>query len=394
MSSASLRSATPSRGVARPAVYAAVAFAIVTATFVASTATGGWRQAGRWIALGWNAWGYPVAEPALRTAVVVDGPVAYLAAGMDGIEVLSLVSAGGTAVGAVALPADFDRVDDLALADRLLFALDATPPGHLAVYSLADPFHPRAVAAAVPVDVGPFSGVAAARGLVVVSGGTSLLTLRAYDASGVLSPVLASGDYGRGQPDVAWAMDVNGAPRAAVSTHIVGPDFALQLIEARINTNGVELLPREAIARPRAGFTAGGFKPAHFPLVAAWRGDRLWIADASGLTAVDTGGTAAPRLLAEAHEVAPAIDLALAVDGSTVDVLRGGPKPAVMRYRFDVTTSELSPSVVWEPPPGTRPHAIARAGEDVVFTGDRGWRVVRAAEFQPVRDAVAGGSRP
>ena len=42
----------------------------------------------RWLLLAWNAWHYPVAAPADRTQIALIGRRAYVAAGVEGIEVL------------------------------------------------------------------------------------------------------------------------------------------------------------------------------------------------------------------------------------------------------------------------------------------------------------------
>jgi hypothetical protein len=85
----------------------------------------------------------------------------------------------------------------LVAADGWLFALDATAPGHLLVYSLADPDRPALTAQNIPVSVGPFSGVSATAGIVAVSGGTSELSLREYDTTGQLDNSVFTADLGR-----------------------------------------------------------------------------------------------------------------------------------------------------------------------------------------------------
>jgi hypothetical protein len=48
----------------------------------------------RWLALAWNAWRYPEAASADRTQIAIMGRRAYLAAGIDGIEVIWLSARG------------------------------------------------------------------------------------------------------------------------------------------------------------------------------------------------------------------------------------------------------------------------------------------------------------
>lgn len=326
--------------------------------------------------LGWSAWRYDTARAKARTQVVVDGDRAYLAAGRDGVEIVDLGTGARVALIPPAAPAD--RIDDVAVADGLLFALDATRPGHLSVYRLTTAGLTSPPAAVVAVPVGPFSGVSAAAGLVAVSGGTSQLTLREYDGEGRLSGQVATADYGRGQPDVVLRAD---GRLAAVSTHIVGPEFAITIVEIARRPLGLRELGQVELRD--AGFTRGGYKPAHFPLVARWRGDRLYVADGGGLAAIDVADPRHPRLLFRDREARPAIDLVVA--GDELDVVRAGRQPAVLRYRLGDGGLPVA-SGSWSPPPGTAIASIARHGEDlVVARHELGWQRVRRSEFSPRR---------
>ena len=309
----------------------------------------------RWLVLGWSSWHYPTAAPAARTQVAVDRGTAYIAAGAGGIETVDLATRRTRSVSPRA-PAD--RIDDLAIADGWLFALDATPPGYLIVYSLADPGRPGAAVEIAPVPVGPFSGVSAAAGVVIVSGGTSQLTLREYGRDGRLGKEVAAADFGRGQPDVALRAD---GRLAAISTHLYGPEFAITFVAIRRRPLRLEMLSQ--LRLPDAGFTAGGFKPAHFPIVAAWRGDRVYVAEGGGLDVIDLAAPRRPRLLMRDRRARPAIDVA--VSGGELDVLRAGPRPAVLRYRLD---SSGRAAWVGSLPAGGRPAAIARHGAGTVIT--------------------------
>jgi hypothetical protein len=329
----------------------------------------------RWLALGWNAWHYPTAAPSARTQVVVDGGHAYLAAGAEGVEVVDLATQKRSNLVPPVAPAD--RIDDLAIADGWLFALDATPPGHLMTYSLAAPDLPAPSGSIVPVPVGPFSGVSAAAGVVAVSGGTSQLTLRAYDRKGFFGTDVATADFGRGQPDIALRPD---GQIAAISTHTFGPDFAITLAGIRRQPLGLQALGQ--LGLKEAGFTAGGFKPAHFPLVAAWRGDRLYLADGGGLEVIDVSNPRQPRLLVRDRLPQPAMDVAVA--GGELDVLRAGPQQAVFRYRLD-GSGLPTPAGLWNLPAGTRPAAIARTGSSTLITQhERGWQTVPPSRFSPI----------
>lgn len=322
----------------------------------------------RWLALGWSAWHYPVAAAAARTQVVAAGGFAYVAAGAEGIEVVDL----GTQKRRLLVPpvAPADRIDDLALAGGWLFALDATPPGHLMTYSLANPGQPAPSGAIVPVPVGPFSGVSAAAGVVIVSGGTSQLTLREYGLDGHFGANVATADLGRGQPDAALRAD---GRLAAVSTHLYGPEFAVTFAE--VQRQPLSLRPLGQLRLRDAGFTAGGFKPGHFPLVAAWRGDRVYVADGGGLEVVDVSNPAQPRRLAQLRQPRPAMDVA--VEGDELDVVRAGPRPAVLRFHLDAS-GRPTPSRIWKLPAGSQPGAIAHTGSGLLVSlRERGWQLLK-----------------
>lgn len=277
----------------------------------------------RWLLLGWSAARYPTAPPTGHTQSAIWNGRAYIAAGTAGIEVVPIGDTTATERIAPTLP--MDRIDDLAVADGWLFALDATPPGHLQVYSLARPDRPTPLGNAAAVPVGPFSGVSAAAGRVAVSGGTSSLTLRRYDEQGHLEDRTATTDLGRGQPDLALRAD---GRFAAVSTHRFGPDFGLSFVAL----DGPAPDLTGFVPMPAAGFTDGGFKPAHFPLVPTWRSNRVYAAHGGGLAVIDATRPAAPRLVGIDPESRPAIDAAIC--GDTLAVLRAGRRPALLRYRF------------------------------------------------------------
>jgi hypothetical protein len=240
-----------------------------------------------WLGLVAGALSTPTSVEDASTNVAIADGVAFVAHSARGFDVVA-IDAGRHRV--VPPPAPADRIDDVAVADGLLFALDATPPGFLLVYRIGhggDPVH----VATTAVPVGPFSGVAAGGGHVVVSGGTSALTLRRYAADGTLSaPVEA--DYGRGQPDVAL---VPGGQVALVSTHVQGPRFGLTV--ADIVDAPLALHARGYVELPGAGVTAGGFHPAHFPLQAAALGTRVLVAHGGGLDVLDAPPGRAPTLV-------------------------------------------------------------------------------------------------
>jgi hypothetical protein len=316
------------------------------------------RSVCAWLGLAWGALTFPTTAPGEAANAVVAGDYAYATRGAEGIEIVRL-SDGESRRMALA---QGESADDLAVADELLFVLDARPPGALGVYSLADPEAPELRQPPVPVEVGPFSGVSAAAGRVVVSGGTGLLSLREYTPEGRLGSEVASADLGRGQPDVLLAPD-GGA--AFVSTHSYGPHFALTV--AGLGSAPLRVEPRGAVELDSFGFTPGGASPASFPIQSALAGDLLLVAHASGLGLVDVEDPAAPRLLRV---------LEVGVEPVGIDVEGGiaalvGSEPEPLLVLVDVRDPELS-RVLREValPAGSRPTGVAISESRVVVAAE------------------------
>lgn len=287
-----------------------------------------------WIALAYYAATYPVTRAGETANVVIDGSIAFASLGERGIEVFD--TASGKVLEIVPPPDAGGSVDDLAIADHFLFALDARPPGHLSVFSLAKSPKLELTSAPIEVAVGPFSGVSAGGGRVIVSGGTSLLSLRSYDAGGKLGPLVATIDCGRGQPDVLLTPDGN---RAFVSTHRWGPYFGLTTL--RVSGSAPYLTKSGSLKLDTYGFSAGGAKPANFPLETALDGNVLLIAHLRGLTTVSIADPDRPARLA---------DLDIGVKGVNVDVRNHlaavvGSSPRPLLVLVDVS-SPSSPRVI------------------------------------------------
>ena len=262
----------------------------------------------------------PTSGKDASTNVAIADGVAYVAHSAGGVERIDLATGRRTRI-APAAPAD--RIDDVAIADGFLFALDATPPGHLVVYRIdaEDALHAVVVA---PVPVGPFSGVAARAGHVIGSGGTSELTLRRYGADGSLGPT-ANHDFGRGQPDVALSID---GRVALISTHVQGPRFGVTV--ADVEDAPLRLRSRGYVELPGSGFTDGGFHPANFALQASVLGDHVLVAHGGGLSVLDAAPGKPPTLLGTTP--LPIRATAIAVDASRrlAFVAGAAPKPEVL----------------------------------------------------------------
>jgi hypothetical protein len=242
-----------------------------------------------WATLAVGALTTPTSVADASTNVAVQDHYAYAARSAKGIEIIDLDDGRRRRL-APSQPGD--HVDDIAVADGLLFALDATAPGYLTSYRIDAAGDLHRVGAPVAVPVGPFSGVSAAHGLVIVSGGTSQLTLRGYTPQGELDRVPATADFGRGQPDVVLSAD---GMRALISTHVQGPYFGLTV--ADVQSHPLAVRSRGYVAIDGAGFTGGGFKPANFPLQAVVADDYALVAHGAGLSVIAIAPDSAPRLL-------------------------------------------------------------------------------------------------
>jgi hypothetical protein len=320
---------------------------------------GGWP----WLALAWYAATYPVTSAGETANVAIDGSMAFATLGERGFEIAD--TATGAVLATVPPPPGSESVDDLAIADRLLFVLDARPPGHLSVYSLEHA--PRLVLVSKPVDVpvGPFSGVAAGGDRVIVSGGTSLMTLRAYDRVGRLGPLLATLDCGRGQPDVLLSGD---GSRAFVSTHRWGPYFGVTAVQ--VSAAPPFLTKAGMVKLDTYGFSAGGAKPANFPLALALEGTTLFVADLDGLTVIAAGDP--ERLEIAGHLDAGVKGVNIDVRDHLAAVVGSSPKPALVLV--DVV-NPAAPRIVRTIalPGGSRPTGVAIGpGEVLVAAGSRG----------------------
>jgi hypothetical protein len=309
-----------------------------------------------WIALAFSAATYPVTRAGEAANVVIDGPFAFVSLGERGLEIVD--TASGKVLEVVSPPAGSESVDDLAIADHLLFALDAHPRGHLSVFSLARSPKLKLTSRPVEVPVGPFSGVAAGGGRVIVSGGTSLMSLRSYGSDGKLGPVLAETDCGRGQPDLLMTAD---GSRAFVSTHRWGPYFGLTSV--LVSTSPPSLTKSGSLSLDTYGFTAGGAKPASFPLETALEGNVLYVATLGGLSVVSVADPDQPTLLTT---------LDVGVKGVNVDVRDHvaavvGSSPQPLLVLIDVR-SPSSPRVMRSIPlpDKSRPTGVAIGATNVI----------------------------
>lgn len=217
-------------------------------------------------------------DPIIANNVVLDEHYAYAAMGSDGIAVMDLSTRNYTIL---APPAPSDSVDDVSLDGDILFTMDATGADFLSSINVTDPMNPTLVSGPVTLTAAVFSGVSAANGRVVVSGGTSLLTSRSYSSTGVLANDVASIDLGIGQPDVLIAPD---GELAYVSTDFSGTfnGQTFGITTLNLTTNPLSIASRTGLAG--AGFSPGAQSPANFPIESAITGNTLAVAHGGGLS--------------------------------------------------------------------------------------------------------------
>jgi hypothetical protein len=313
------------------------------------------------VALGYNSLRYPTTAAGESANVVIHGTAAYGSLAERGLEIVDLANAGRRRT--IPPPVGSESIDDLAIADGLLFALDARSPGHLSVFSLATPAMPVIAGAPIAVEVGPFSGVSAGGGRVIVSGGTSLLSLRTYDRQGHLSAGAATIDLGRGQPDVLMASD---GSRAFVSTHYSGPHFGLTILE--VGSGSTRLAKRESIALDTYGFTAGGAKPANFPIESAIAGAVLLVAHARGLAIISIESSKPARLLGVLDVGVKAVNVD--VDGSVAAVVGSSPRPSLVLIDVGKPSAPVIKRSV-RLPEGSHATSVAVGADHVVVAAHR-----------------------
>lgn len=261
--------------------------------------------------------------------VVAHGDVAYAALGADGLSIVDL--AAGRSLGRCPPPDGASGVHDVSFSEDLVFALDANRPGSVFSYALASPDKPWPACKPVAVDTGPFSGLAAATGRVVVSGGTGKMTVLTYTSVGHFGATPAKADLGIGQPDVVLA---HGGAVAFASTDfreaVDGARFGITVLAIHEPPEAPEILARIGVRG--AGFTPGIHRPATFPLHCLLKGHLLYVAHGGGLLALDVSRPAASHVVQEVklgfHP--------LGVDGDETGlyVVGSHPSPTLARLRI------------------------------------------------------------
>ena len=293
--------------------------------------------------------------------VEIAGEFAYAAAGPAGIVIVDLTMLEIANV--VSPPAGAGSVDDISIDGDLLFTMDGFGPGSLSVLSIADPMDPILVSGPVSVAVGPFSGVSAASGRVVVSGGTGLLSTRSYDQTGNLFGATSLIDLGIGQPDVLVAEDGN---TAFVSTDFAGfvngQGFGITVIDI----SGTPTTVTDQIGIAGAGFSPGGAGPANFPIESAQQGDMLFVASGSGVAVYNVSNPNVVQTLA----LIPLSTNPVNIDVFNDTVYVVGNSPSSTLTMIDV--SNLSSPVIntMSLPAAGTPRSVSASSTHVVIADD------------------------
>ncbi len=158
--------------------------------------------------------------------------------------------------------------------------------------SITDPFTPTVIASA-GTNFGTFSGIGAANGVVVVSGGNRSSNTQVYNFNNNTFNLTADGialvDSVRGNPDVHVIPTTNGA-RAFYSQDLSAvTNWGIQIVD--FNTNGMVQSTEDVVVLNSQQFT-GGFapvSPANFPVESEFLNNRLYVAHfaVNGLEVID-----------------------------------------------------------------------------------------------------------
>lgn len=177
-------------------------------------------------------------------------------------------------------PRGMHSIDDVDVDDDLIFILDTRGHDFVAVYSIENT-KLSLVTPPINVQGGPFNGISASNGNMVVSGGTFFLERFTYSQNGDLNgPVTFGRD--RGHPDVQLSEDGNFAfvstdfsleakPRFGVLSLQLGNKLSLPTVVSELGIEG-------------SGFSTGVTTPTGFPIKSVTTNDHLLVAHGNGLT--------------------------------------------------------------------------------------------------------------
>ncbi|GAB4243035.1 MAG: hypothetical protein Tsb0034_20720 [Ekhidna sp.] len=180
-------------------------------------------------------------------------------------------------------PREMNSIDDFDVDGELLFLLDSRGRDFVTVCSFRDG-NVEILDPPAQVEGGPFNGISAKNGNLVVAGGTSFLNRFRYSIDGKLSgPVNFGRD--RGHPDVLLSSDGQAA--------FVSSDFGIGLDIDRFGVSSLHIgnaleIPfiQSELGIPEAGFTPGVTSPVGFPIQSAIMDNYLLVTHGGGLTII------------------------------------------------------------------------------------------------------------
>lgn len=213
---------------------------------------------------------------------VFDGK-AFVAYGEGGLIVTDIATEA--VVAQIFPPRSMNSIDDFDVDGDLLFVIDARNKNFLATYSITDINNPKLIDGPINVNGGPFNGIAANGGNLIVSGGTFLLEYFQYSSDGKLK---GSATFGRdrGHPDaiisdngqVAFISTdfqiVPDKPRFGATALYLGDELGIPGVISELRIDG-------------AGFSQGLTKPVGFPIKMEVHNNHLLVAHGAGLTIIE-----------------------------------------------------------------------------------------------------------
>lgn len=262
-----------------------------------------------------------VVEPAPGEAVALafGAHHGYVALGGAGLAVVD--PATGAQGPPIPPPAPMDGVDDLSLVNDILVALDARPPGHVALYRIIDGA-PALAAGPTAVDVAGVVGVSNHHGVLAVSGGAQPLTVMTYDGYGALRQTVSHGQVAEAQPDVL--LDHTGET-AFVTSRFEDDSYGITALSLRAPPEAPVVVGRlvvPGVSPTRAGGRCG------FPLRGHIQDDLLYLGFAEGLAVVDVQDPAQMSLRAVAP--APVAAVAASVERDRAYLVGASPAPTLV----------------------------------------------------------------
>ena len=194
----------------------------------------------------------------------------------------------------------------------------------LTVFDLVDPLAPN-VLSTTTTNFAAFSGISAANGLLVVSGGAGGSNTEVYLYSDASEPIsiatfgIPAIDNTTGNPDVHLSPTAAGA--TAFYSQDIGAvaNFAIQIAELNAASGAVLSVSEDIVLTPGAFSFNSAFAPANFPVESEFLDDRLYVAHfaAEGIEVID---------LVNGNELLPTIELGyeptnIATDGEMLFVV-------------------------------------------------------------------------